>query len=62
MNVLIAQGIPQEGYSLFSLFIQATFLVQFVMVGLIVASVICWGIIFEKFFLVNRVRRATEKF
>ncbi|MDH3743066.1 MAG: protein TolQ [Hyphomicrobiales bacterium] len=64
MNVLIAQAaaVPQEGYSLFSLFIQATFLVQFVMVGLVVASVVCWGIIFEKFFLVTRTRRATEKF
>jgi biopolymer transport protein TolQ len=64
MNVLIAQAtaVPQEGYSLFSLFIQATFLVQFVMVGLIVASIVCWGIIFEKLFLVNRTRRATEKF
>ena len=64
MNVLIAQAtaVPQEGYSLFSLFVQATFLVQFVMVGLIVASVVCWGIIFEKLFLVTRTRRATEKF
>ena len=64
MNVLIAQAaaVPQEGYSLFSLFIQATFLVQFVMVGLVVASVVCWGIIFEKFFLVTRTQRATEKF
>ena len=64
MNVLIAQAAaaPQEGYSLFSLFVQATFLVQFVMVGLIVASVVCWGIIFEKFFLVSKARRATEKF
>ncbi|NNE21699.1 MAG: protein TolQ [Rhizobiales bacterium] len=64
MNVLIAQAtaVPQEGYSLFSLFIQATFLVQFVMVGLIVASVVCWGIIFEKMFLVTRTRRATERF
>ena len=63
MTVLIAQtAIPQEGYSLFSLFAQATLLVQVVMIGLIVASVVCWGIIFEKFFLVAKAYRSTEKF
>ena len=63
MNVLIAQvAVSDEGYSLFSLFAQATLLVQVVMIGLIVASVVCWAIIFEKFFLVAKARRATEKF
>ena len=64
MNVLIAQAaeLPTEGYTLFSLFLQATFLVKFVMIGLIVASVVCWAIIFEKFFLVNKARRSTDKF
>ncbi len=63
MNVIIAQAaISQEGYSLFALFAQATFLVKFVMIGLIVASVVCWGIIFEKFVLVAKARRSTEKF
>ncbi len=63
MNVLIAQAaITPDGHSMFALFIQATFLVQVVMIGLIIASVVCWAIIFEKFVLVAKAYRSTEKF
>jgi biopolymer transport protein TolQ len=63
MNVIIAQAaVAEDGYSLFSLFWQSTFMVKLVMIGLLVASVMCWGIVFEKFFLLARVRRATDRF
>ena len=63
MNVIIAQAaITQDGFSLFSMFWQATLMVKVVMLGLLIASVICWGIVFEKFILLARVRRATDKF
>jgi biopolymer transport protein TolQ len=63
MNVILAQvAAPQDGYSLFSLFLQSTLMVKLVMIGLLVASIMCWGIVFEKFVMLARTRRATDKF
>ena len=63
MTAIFAQAaIAGDGHSLWSLFQQATIFVQLVMIGLIVASIVCWAIIFEKYFMVARARRATEKF
>jgi len=63
MTAIFAQvAVSEGGYSLFSLFVQATLLVQLVMIGLIIASVVCWAIIFEKFVIVSRAHRATERF
>ncbi len=63
MNVIIAQAeLGEHGFSLFSMFWQATIVVKLVMLGLLLASVICWGIVFEKFFLLARFRRATDTF
>lgn len=57
-NVAAAQG----GHSLMALFWQAHIVVKIVMIGLVVASIVCWGIIFEKIFLIGRIRRLTDKF
>lgn len=63
MNAIIAQAAgAQDGYSILHLFLQATFMVKLVMIGLVVASILCWGIVFEKFVMLARVRRATDKF
>ena len=48
--------------SLWHLFWQASPLVKFVMVGLISASVICWGIVIEKIVVINRLVRASDRF
>ncbi len=44
---LLAAGGPHD-YSLYNMFMTADPVVQFVMVGLMVASVACWAIILEK--------------
>ena len=63
MNVIFAQvAAPQDGYSLFSLFLQSTLMVKLVMIGLLVASIMCWGIVFEKFVMLARTRRSADKF
>ena len=48
--------------SLVSLFLEASLVVQLVMVGLLIASIWCWAIIVDKSMLFARVRRATDKF
>jgi biopolymer transport protein TolQ len=49
-------------FSILSLFWQAHFVVKLVMIGLIVASVWCWAIIFDKFMLYARTRRQLDRF
>lgn len=70
MNVLIfAQtttvslgAAGQGGHSFLELFLQAHPVVKAVMIGLVVASVICWAIIIEKFFVFRRARVEADKF
>ena len=63
MDVEAGQLVAQQGgYSLLHLFWQAHIVVKIVMLGLIGASVGCWAIIFEKFFVIARARRATDQF
>ncbi|MEO1282203.1 MAG: protein TolQ [Pseudomonadota bacterium] len=50
------------GFSFVELFLQAHIVVQIVMVGLVLASVWSWAIIFEKFFAFRKARREAEKF
>jgi biopolymer transport protein TolQ len=57
-----AGQIAAQQYSLFALFMQAHFVVKLVMVGLIVASIVCWAIIFEKYYVIARARRASQQF
>ncbi|HSM43226.1 MAG TPA: protein TolQ [Afifellaceae bacterium] len=49
-------------FSILSLFWQAHFVVKLVMIGLIVASVWCWAIIFDKLMLFARTRRQLDRF
>lgn len=49
-------------FSVLSLFWQSHIVVKLVMIGLIVASVWCWAIIFDKFVLYARTRRQLNKF
>lgn len=63
MNIIIAQAaVAEDGFSLFALFWQSTIMVKLVMIGLLLASVMCWGIVFEKYFMLARARRATDRF
>ena len=49
-------------FSVLSLFWQSHIVVKLVMIGLIVASVWCWAIIFDKYLLFARTRRQIDKF
>ena len=48
--------------SIWELFRNAHLVVKIVIIGLLAASVWCWAIILEKFFLFARTRRETDKF
>lgn len=50
------------GFSFIELFLQAHIVVQVVMVGLVLASVWSWAIVFEKYFAFRRARREADKF
>ncbi len=50
------------GFSFLQLFLEAHIVVQLVMVGLVIASVWSWGIIFEKTFAFRRARREADQF
>jgi biopolymer transport protein TolQ len=53
---------PDGDISFFSLFWQAHIVVKIVMFGLMGASVWCWAIIVDKFFLIGRTRRQMNRF
>ncbi len=53
---------PTIDTSLFSLFIEASPVVQAVMIGLLVASVWCWAIIVDKTLMFGRAKRQLDQF
>ncbi len=53
---------PAAGFSFVELFLQAHIVVQVVMIGLILASVWSWAIVFEKMFAFRQARREADKF
>jgi biopolymer transport protein TolQ len=53
---------PQAGVSFIELFIQASPTVQFVMGGLLLASIWSWAIIIEKLFAFRRARLEADRF
>lgn len=64
-----AQAVDSEGLaapsvdtSLLALFLEASLVVQIVMIGLLLASIWCWAIIVDKWLLFKRVKRQTDKF
>ena len=48
--------------SLWGLFLQAHIVVKIVMIGLIIASVWCWGIVIDKWLLFARNKKAMDRF
>lgn len=56
-----AQALAAQDFSLYSLFLRADLVVKLVMIGLIMASIWTWTIIFEKFMLLrNLIHRADD--
>ncbi|MBU1212371.1 MAG: protein TolQ [Alphaproteobacteria bacterium] len=53
---------PATGFSFVELFLQAHIVVQLVMIGLVLASVWSWAIVFEKTFAFRRARKEADKF
>jgi len=53
---------PQGDLSLLALFLQAHIVVKLVVIGLVLASVWTWAIIFEKLVTFRRMRRLANKF
>ena len=71
MEFIFAQAVTQaaaqpvatpDSFSLLTLFLKADIVVKLVMIGLLAASISCWAIVFEKFFLFGRMRRSVDKF
>ena len=63
MDVEIATGLAaQQDFSILAMFLRATLMVKIVMGGLIIASILCWAIVFEKTYAVARMRRALNTF
>jgi len=60
--VATGAGAISGDITLWGMFWQAAFVVKFVMLGLIAASVWCWGIILDKSFLYARTQRAMDRF
>ena len=58
----MAQTAPQGQISIWHLALNASFVVQIVMVGLALASIWSWAIIFEKLYLYSRTRSANDRF
>ncbi len=53
---------PVVDVSLFALFLEATLVVKAVMIGLLLASLWSWAIIFDKWFLLIRTKRQLDRF
>lgn len=53
---------PTVDTSLLGLFLEASLVVQAVMIGLLIASVWCWAIIVDKMIAFARIKRQTDRF
>ncbi len=63
MDVEIAtQVAAAHDFSLLAMFLRASLVVKLVMGGLVLASVLCWAIVFEKLFSLARMKRALARF
>ena len=49
-------------FSVIDLFLQASLIVQIVMILLLMASIISWIVIFERYFNLNRIKEANQEF
>ena len=61
---IVAGGLAAAGHeiTIWSMFWQAAFVVKLVMVGLLAASVWCWGIIIDKSILYSKTQAAMDRF
>lgn len=62
MDTTALAAAPQIDFSLLALFARASFIVQLVMIGLIIASVWSWAIIVQKFIIYRAARREAGVF
>ncbi len=63
MDVEIANQVAGgHDFSVLGMFLRASLVVKLVMAGLVFASVLCWAIVFEKFAVIARMRRAMDRF
>lgn len=62
MDPTVLTSAPDVDFSLVGLFLRASFLVQAVMVGLIIASFWSWAIIIQKHLIYRRARTEAEEF
>ena len=51
-----------DDFSIIELFLQASLVVQAVMVILLMVSIISWIVIFERYFNLNRIKEANKLF
>ena len=58
----VGQALGQPQLTLWSLFLSADWVVKAVMLILLLASVWCWAIIFDKTFRLRRLQRRANKF
>lgn len=58
----VAASVASHDMSMYGLFLQADWVVKSVMIGLILASVWCWAIIFDKILRLGSVRRSANRF
>ena len=61
-SIVANQGLASSELSLWSLFWNAHWIVQGVMLGLLICSVWVWAIAIDKTFLYARMRRAMDRF
>ncbi len=58
----LAGSVAAHNMSLFGLFLQADLVVKAVMLGLIICSMICWSIIFDKWMTYKAAKSKADKF
>ena len=65
LSIVVANGavaLNQGDFSFLSLFMQADIVVKIVMIGLAVASIWAWGIVFEKMIAIGKARKRSDFF
>ncbi len=61
-QAVVDGGLGQSQLTLWSLFLAADWVVKSVMLVLLIASIWCWAIIFEKIFRFRRLQKAANRF
>lgn len=61
-SMAVGVAVNSSDFSFVSLFLQADIVVKIVMIGLAVASIWAWGIVFEKMFSISSARKRSDAF